>query len=85
TQTDLIGQFEMNNVYCLMYNEGFGLTAEAILYKYTCYANPLIVIGYIVSQADFGQFELFISSPKRVCLARGFCFCLKFLAEDVIN
>ena len=28
-----VGQFEMNNDYCLMYNEGFGLWPRLFLFK----------------------------------------------------
>ena len=47
----------MSNVYCLMYNDGFGLAAEAFSFKNKGHANSLIAIGYVNIQADFGQFE----------------------------
>ena len=53
TQTDRIGQFEMNNDSAkggcsILYNEGFGQKAEAVLLKKLFHVNSLIVTVYIV-------------------------------------
>jgi len=45
-----------------MYNEGYGLAAEAFLLKNKHYATFLTAIGYVNNWADFGQFELRITN-----------------------
>ena len=52
-----INNFEINNDYCIMYNERFALTVEAFLFKKIRHVNSLYVIGYGISQVDLGQFE----------------------------
>lgn len=63
----------MNNDYCILYNERFGLAAEAISLKNICYVNPSTAPAYFVFRASFGQFELKIALKKIYRQERGKC------------
>ncbi len=47
----------MNNDYCIMYNEGFGLAVEAFSLKNDITVSCLTVGTYVNIQTGFGQFE----------------------------